>query len=203
MTEPNPVRRRRGRGARERILAAATELFTAQGINATGMDQLSTVAGVSKRTLYVHFPSKDELVQAYLQSLEDDLLPAPASPDRPAPGPREQLLAIFDGQPPDPSAPLRGCPFLNVSVEMPDPGHPAHRLAAEHKREFARRLTAIARQAGIPDPETLGEQLALLFDGAAARATALNSTHTGPCARSIAETLIDAAFARGGPVASP
>ncbi|MGW1723484.1 TetR/AcrR family transcriptional regulator [Streptomyces sp. NPDC002306] len=203
MTEPDPVRRRRGRGARERILAAAAELFTAQGINATGMDQLSTVAGVSKRTLYVHFPSKDELVQAYLRSLEGDLLPVLTPAGRPAPDPRERLLAIFDGQPPDPSAPLRGCPFLNVSVEMPDPDHPAHRLAAEYKREFARRLAAVARQAGIPGPETLGEQLALLFDGAAARGTALDSAHTGPCARSIAETLIDAALARRGPGTAP
>lgn len=80
VTEPSPVRRRRGRGARERILKAATQLFTAQGINATGMDQLSTVAEVSKRTLYTHFPSKDELVGAYLQSLVDDLLPNPRRP---------------------------------------------------------------------------------------------------------------------------
>ncbi|WP_308406950.1 helix-turn-helix domain-containing protein [Streptomyces sp. AC555_RSS877] len=69
MTESPPVRRRRGRGARERILKAATRLFTAQGTNATGMDQLSTAAEVSKRTLCTHFPSKDELVGAYLQSL--------------------------------------------------------------------------------------------------------------------------------------
>ncbi|MET8514276.1 TetR/AcrR family transcriptional regulator [Streptomyces sp. NPDC005077] len=202
MTETNPVRRRSGRGARERILKAATELFTAQGINATGMDQLSTVANVSKRTLYVHFPSKDELVRAYLQSLESDLLPAPAVPGRPMPGPREQLLAVFDREYPETTAPFRGCPFLNVSVEVPDPGHPAHQLAAAHKREFARRLTGIARQAGVLDPEALGEQLALLFDGAAARGTALNSSHTGPCARSIAELLVDAALADVGP-ASP
>ncbi|WP_371583287.1 TetR/AcrR family transcriptional regulator [Streptomyces sp. NBC_01314] len=194
MTESHPVRRRRGRGARERILKAATELFTAQGINATGMDQLSTVAEVSKRTLYTHFPSKDELVGAYLRPLVDDLLPVPPSPDRPAPSPREQLLAVFDWKLPETTAPFRGCPFLNVSVEVPDPGHSAHQLAAVYKREFARRLTEIARQAGAADPESLGEQLALLFDGAAARGTALNSSHPGACARSIAESLVDAAL---------
>lgn len=199
VTEPSPVRRRRGRGARERILKAATQLFTAQGINATGMDQLSTVAEVSKRTLYTHFPSKDELVGAYLQSLVDDLLPNPPSPAQPTPSPREQLLAVFDRKPPETTAPFRGCPFLNVSVEVPDPGHSAHQLAAEYKREFARRLTDIARQAGVADPETLGEQLALLFDGAAARGIALNSSHTRACARSIAESLVDAALADAGP----
>lgn len=192
------MRRRRGRGARERILKAATELFTAQGINATGMDQLSTVAEVSKRTLYTHFPSKDGLVGAYLQSLVDDLLPVPPSPS-PTRSPREQLLAVFDWELPKTAAPFRGCPFLNASVEVPDPGHSAHQLAAAYKREFARRLTDIARQAGAADPETLGEQLALLFDGAAARGTALNSSDTGACARSIAESLVDAALADVGP----
>ncbi|CAM5713985.1 TetR/AcrR family transcriptional regulator OS=Streptomyces alboniger OX=132473 GN=CP975_00690 PE=4 SV=1 [Streptomyces alboniger] len=202
MTETQPVRRRRGRGARERILKAATELFTAQGINATGMDQLSTVAEVSKRTLYTHFPSKDELVGAYLQSLVDPLLPVHPSPDRPTPNPREQLLAIFDRKSPETTAPFRGCPLLNVSVEVPDPAHSAHQLAAAYKREFARRLTDIARQAGAADPETLGEQLALLFDGAAARGTVLNSSHTAACARAVAESLVDAALADVGPASA-
>lgn len=202
VTETQPVRRRRGRGARERILKAATELFTAQGINATGMDQLSTVAEVSKRTLYTHFPSKDELIGAYLQSLVDPLLPVPPSLDRPTMNPREQLLAVFDRKPSESTAPFRGCPLLNVSVEVPDPGHSAHQLAAAYKREFARRLTDIARQAGAADPETLGEQLALLFDGAAARGTVLNSSHTAACARAIAESLVDAALADVGPASA-
>ncbi|MCX5336014.1 MULTISPECIES: TetR/AcrR family transcriptional regulator [unclassified Streptomyces] len=199
MIETQPVRRRRGRGARERILKAATELFIAQGINATGMDQLSTVAEVSKRTLYTHFPSKDELVGAYLESLVDALLPVLPSPTQPAPSPREQLLAIFDRKSAETTAPFRGCPFLNVSVEVPDPEHSAHRLAVAYKREFTHRLTNIARQAGAADPEKLGEQLSLLFDGAAARGTALNDTRTGACARSIAELLVDAALAEVGP----
>ncbi|MFD4601314.1 TetR/AcrR family transcriptional regulator [Streptomyces sp. NPDC058464] len=193
MDELHSARRRRG--ARERILKAATELFTAQGINATGMEQLSTAAAVSKRTLYAHFSSKDDLVVAYLSTLRGGLLPALPGSDQPSRSPREQLLAVFDWKPPQSVAPVRGCPFLNVSVEVPDPGRPAHQLVAAHKREFARRLSEIARQAGIAAPEVLGEQLALLYDGAAARGTVLNSRHTGACARSIAESLIDAALA--------
>ncbi|MFE2069610.1 TetR/AcrR family transcriptional regulator [Streptomyces sp. NPDC059467] len=199
MNEPTAVRRRQGRGARERILRAATELFTAQGINATGIEQLSTVAGVSKRTLYQHFRSKDELVVAYLRSLDDD--PEPVVPEQPtlaAASPREQLLAVFDWKATEIKAPFRGCPFLNVSVEVPDPGHPAHELAAAKKKRCARRLADIARQAGVADPETLGEQLALLFDGAAARGLALNNRHVMAYARSIAETLVDAALADAG-----
>lgn len=163
------------------------------------MDQLSTVAEVSKRTLYTHFPSKDELVEAYLQSLVDDLLPASPSSAQPTPSLREQLLGVFDWELPQTTAPFRGCPFLNVGVEVPDPGHSTHQLAAAYKREFARRLTDIARRAGAADPETLGEQLALLFDGAAARGTVLNSSDTGACARSIAESLVDAALADADP----
>ncbi|MFD7441716.1 TetR/AcrR family transcriptional regulator [Streptomyces sp. NPDC059909] len=195
MTEPSPVRRRRGRGARERILETATELFTAQGINATGMEQLTTTAGVSKRTLYLHFAGKDDLVHAYLQQLGDGLLPPEISPDLTASDARDQLLAVFEWSPKDPSVPLRGCPFLNASVEVPDPDHPVHRLAAAHKTEFARRLTGLARQAGARDPEALGEQLALVHDGAVARSTALNNADAGRCARALAVQLVDAATA--------
>ncbi|MFI6017544.1 TetR/AcrR family transcriptional regulator [Streptomyces sp. NPDC051287] len=86
--EPSPRRRRRGRGARERILKAATELFTAQGVNATGMDQLTSAGQVSKRTLYTHFAGKDDLVLAYLRELQDGLLPGAPSAGA---DPREQL----------------------------------------------------------------------------------------------------------------
>ncbi|MFD7439240.1 TetR/AcrR family transcriptional regulator [Streptomyces sp. NPDC059861] len=196
-TAPSPVRRR-GRGARERILKAATELFIAQGVNATGMEQLCTVANVSKRTLYSHFAGKDELVHAYLSGLEDDLLPVGAASAEAGHHPREQLLAVFDRRPEVSGRPLRGCPFLGAAVEIPDPEHPAHRLAAAYKSEFARRLADLARQAGARAPEELGEQLALLYDGAAARSTALNSTEPAAYARAIAVTLIDAAIATAG-----
>lgn len=194
MTEPTSTVRRRGRGARERILAAATELFTAQGINATGMEQLTSVAGVSKRTLYTHFESKDVLVHAYLLQLEDGLLPAIEE----GPDPRGQLMAVFDPGPQHLAAPIRGCPFLNAAVEVPDPAHPVHRLAAAYKTEFSRRLATLARRAGARDPEALGEQLAVLFDGAVARGTALNSGRPGESARSVAALLIDTAVGATG-----
>ncbi|MFJ6706654.1 MULTISPECIES: TetR/AcrR family transcriptional regulator [unclassified Streptomyces] len=86
--DPSPRRRRRGRGARERILKAATELFTAQGVNATGMDQLTSAGQVSKRTLYTHFGGKYDLVLAYLRELQDGLLPGAPSAGA---DPRDQL----------------------------------------------------------------------------------------------------------------
>lgn len=172
---------------REKILAAAAELFPRQGINATGMDQLTREAGVSKRTVYVQFATKDDLVTEYLRAQQH---PAPL----PAPSAREQLLSVFVSSSP-PGGPVRGCPFLNAAVEVPDPAHPAHVVVREEKLAFAARLADLARTAGARDPERLGEQLALLYDGAASRAVALDDAATAVTARTIAAALIDAALA--------
>ncbi|MFQ3555377.1 TetR/AcrR family transcriptional regulator [Streptomyces gramineus] len=190
--EPSPRRRRRGRGARERILKAATELFTAQGVNATGMDQLTSASRVSKRTLYAHFAGKDDLVLAYLRELRDGLLPGAPSDDA---DPREQLLAIFDEDWHTVDFPLRGCPYINAVVEVPAPDGPVQALAAAYKTEFARRLTALARQAGARDPGELGERLALLYDGAVARNMVFDNTEATSRARAVAAGLVDEALA--------
>src|SRR6202021_4241311 len=74
--EKGPQGRRRGRGARERILGASRQLFRDQGINRTGMDELCALAQVSKRTAYQHFAGKDELVTEYLRRFDPDVMPA-------------------------------------------------------------------------------------------------------------------------------
>ena len=182
--EKGPQGRRRGRGARERILSASQQLFRDQGINRTGMDQLCAVAQVSKRTAYQHFTSKDELVAEYLRRFDPDVMPGVF--DRTDLTPRERLLAIFDIH-----APL--CPFIAAAVEIPDPGHPARVYARDYKIGFAARLTDTAREAGAPDPEQLGEQLALLLDGASARSRVVNADAFAAAA-AIAVVLIDNAI---------
>ena len=182
-SEKGPRGQRRGRGARERILGASRDLFRDQGINRTWMDQLCAVAQVSKRTAYQHFSSKDELVAEYLRRFDPDVMAGVF--DRVDLTPRERLLAAFDMSP---SLPL--CPFIGAAVELHDPQHPAAQHAREHKLAVAERFTETARAAGAADPERLGEQLALLLDGASARTRVLDDD-CFPTAAAIATVLID------------
>lgn len=182
--EKGPQGLRRGRGARERILSASQQLFRDQGINGTGMDQLCAVAEVSKRTLYQHFTGKDELIAECLRRFDPDILPEVF--DRTDLTPRERLLAVFDIH-----SPL--CPFIAAAVEIQDPGHSARLYARDYKKAFAARLTEAAGEAGATDPEQLGEQLALLLDGASARGRVLN-TETFATAAAMATVLIDNAI---------
>src|ERR1700744_1146429 len=182
--EKGPQGVRRGRGARERILSASRQLFRDQGINCTGMDQLCAEAQVSKRTLYQHFSGKDELIAEHLRRFDPDVLPEVF--DRADLTPRERLLAAFDIH-----APL--CPFIAAAVEIHDPGHPARLRARDYKTAFAARLAETAREAGAANPEQLGEQLALLLDGASARNRVLN-TETFATAAAIAVVLINSAI---------
>ncbi len=186
MTElaKGPRGKRRGRGARERILNASQQLFREQGINSTGMDQLCAVAEVSKRTLYQHFPGKDELIAEHLRRFDPDILPEVF--ERTDLTPRERLLAPFEIRPPL-------CPFIAASVELSDPSHPARVYARDYKRALAARFAATAREAGAVEPEALGEQLALLLDGAAARSRVLDSS-SFPTAAAIAAVLVDTAL---------
>jgi len=186
MTEvkKGPQGLRRGRGARERILGASRQLFREQGINSTGVDQLCSVAQVSKRTLYQHFADKDELIAEHLRGFDPEVLPEVF--DGTDLTPRERLLAVFDIH-----SPL--CPFIAAAVEINDPEHPARVYARDYKTAFAARLTEAAREAGASDPEALGEQLALLLDGASARSRVLN-TETLATAAAIAAVLVENAL---------
>lgn len=182
--EKGPRGLRRGRGARKRILGASRQLFAEQGINCTGMDQLCAQAQVSKRTLYQHFSGKDELIAEHLRRFDPDLLPEVF--DRADLTPRERLLAAFEIR-----APL--CPFIAAAVEISDPDHPARVFARDYKNAFAARLAQTAREAGVEDAEQLGEQLALLMDGASARSRVLD-TETFATAAAVAAILIDDAI---------
>src|ERR1700691_2327209 len=171
--EKRPQGRRRGGGARERILGAAQQRFRDQGINRTGMDQPCAAAQVSKGTAYQHFTGKDELVAEYLRRVDPDVMPAVF--DRTDLTPRERLLAAVEGPATGTQDVTPLCPFIAAAVELPDPQHPATQYAREYKKAVAARLAETAREAGAANPEQLGEQLALLLDGASARTRVLST----------------------------
>lgn len=198
MTSPTEKEstRRGGRGARRRILAAAAQLFYFEGINATGVDLIAERASVSKRTLYQHFPSKTALVEEYLRQLrQQDGEGTGAAAQAPNSTPLAQLLALFEVEDAG-GGRMRGCPFHNAAVEaagvMPGVEHIVHL----HKRDYIDGLTELARAAGAAAPEMLGDQIALLYEGASGLSTSLNDSAPWAQARATAEMLIDQATNR-------
>ncbi|HWE58924.1 MAG TPA: helix-turn-helix domain-containing protein [Solirubrobacteraceae bacterium] len=155
-----------GRGARERILTAAAQLFMRQGFNATSINALRAAARVSKRTLYQHFESKDELIVAYLATYARRG-PTAAVLDREDLAPRTRLLELFTALG-DPQSTVPD-PLVAAAAEFPDPEHPVHRAAAEHAQRFSEHLASLARAAGVADPERTARRLVTLYDGACAR----------------------------------
>jgi AcrR family transcriptional regulator len=179
--------------ARDRLLAAADELFYAEGVHTVGIDRIIEHAGVAKASLYSTFGSKDELVRAYLegrhQARRERIL---AGLER-YPTPREKVLGIFDILAEVTALPtFRGCAFYNASAESS--GGPAHEVGARN-RAWTRSLFAdLAREAGARDPEALAAQLMILYDGTLVGARMDREAGTGATARAMAAALLDAAI---------
>lgn len=202
--------RRGGRGARERILRAAEQLFYAEGINTTGMERLTEVAQVSKRTFYQHFPSKNALVEEYLRRLDTQPVPRERVLRREDLPPRARLITLFcedpaggaagesGGEPDDRDGArrvrARGCPFHNAAVELAGTVPAVEKAVLDHKEGFTQLLIDTARAAGATDPTSLGRQLTVLFEGATALSTTLNDAAPMADARSVALVLLEAAL---------
>jgi len=180
-----------------RIAACAAELFHQQGITATGVETLSRAAGISKRTLYERFGSKDTLVVAAYQSLDLPVFKMfTEAVEARCADPRDQLVAFFAQLEPILGSPeFRGCPFTNAASELTDPTHPAHAVVRRHKRRLGKWLLARARAAGAADPERLARQLMLVFAGAQSQALLERSGRPARDALALATELVDAAVA--------
>ena len=179
--------------ARERLLAAADELFYREGVHTVGIDRVIERAGVAKASLYSAFGSKEELVLAYLQGRADRrrqrVLAAIAAHETP----RARILAVFDVMAARVAEPdFRGCAFVNASAEGP-PGDNRLRRACDDLRQWTARLfIGLARELGGPDPTGLGRQLMLLYDGALLGASMDRDARVVRQARAMAESLLDA-----------
>jgi AcrR family transcriptional regulator len=180
--------------AADRIRETARELFYRQGIRAVGVEQIVTEAGVTKPSLYRAFASKDELAAAYLRDYGRSFFERFHAAIAAHPGdPRAQVLAWIEGLAERAARPgYRGCGLTNAAVEYPDPSHPAHVAAAEHKRQFRDVLAEMARAMGARDPEALGDGLMLLMEGAYATAQLFGPSGPARNILAAAEALIDA-----------
>lgn len=181
--------------ARGHILETASELFYRDGIRATGVDTIIAAAGVSKKTFYYHFPSKDELVLAFIGRRDAawrEALPGRVAgrADQPA----VRILAIFDLlNERFLATDFRGCAFTNTIIETANREHPAHRAAQSHKDFFRDFVSALLEEAGIADPAPLAYQLMLLIDGALVTALREGTPQAAAMARRAAATLLGAA----------
>jgi len=168
---------------RERVLAAARELFYRYGIHVVGVDAIAEAAGTNKMTLYRHFGSKDELIAECMRQLAAEF---EASWERIAEAhagnPRGQLLAWlkhvgeFKLNTTD-----RGCAFVNAAVQLADQNHPARRVIEAHKMAIREKLVRLCREARLVEPELLADKVFLLLEGA--RVSIQSCGPRGPAAR--------------------
>lgn len=156
------------RSSRQQILDTAAALFFRDGFRAVGIDTIVAESGVAKMTLYRHFPSKDDLIVAYLtDSNEKFWVWFEESTISYAGQPRAQLLAFFEALETLVKSPqCYGCPFLNAVVDFPEPTHPGHDVAVKHKQAVRERFQELAQQAGLTTPHRLADHLLMLMDGA-------------------------------------
>jgi AcrR family transcriptional regulator len=185
--------------ARERLLAAANELFYNEGVHTVGIDRVIEQAGVAKASLYNTYGSKDELVRAYLEARHRSVAERITQAVDRHHTPRERLLAVFEGQAELFAQPgYRGCAFARASAES-HPGDLVEQATVAYRRWVRTLLTELAAQAGVPEPGALARQLHLLYDGSGQAARMDHDPVAAAAARAAAAVLLDAALAAGSP----
>ena len=162
---------------RDRLLAAAADLFYRHGIRAVGVEAIAEAAGTNKMTLYRHFASKDDLVAEYLRQSAKASEACWDRFEKAFPGDalaqlREWLKEMAAHVA---STDERGCPLANAAVELPEKGHPARRVIEEAKAAHRLRLVDLCSSAGLSEPDMLADELDLLLEGARVTAQSVGS----------------------------
>ncbi|WP_371596815.1 TetR/AcrR family transcriptional regulator [Streptomyces sp. NBC_00564] len=179
---------------RERLLDAAALLFYQEGVHA-GVEALCRAAGVSKRSMYQLFTSKDDVLAASLERAALTYWEA-LSPRNDGRAPRARILHVFEQLEALSGSPTyRGCPLVATAVELKDPEHPASAVARRFKDGLTNYFHEEALRAGVPDPKQLASQLTVVFDGSSVRAVVQAQPLQG-LAVTTAATLLDAAGLR-------
>ena len=171
----------------ERIIAAADRLFYQRGIRAVGVDTVAAEAGISKRSLYDTFPSKDALIAAYLRQRIQQLPTSELPPVAQVLGLFDQLHARFA------SGEFRGCPFVNAVAELAEDCQTARAIALDYKEQRRQHIASLLTEAGAPAPDVLASQITLLFEGAIATMLVRQDPAVAIQARDAAAVLMRAA----------
>jgi AcrR family transcriptional regulator len=191
---------------RDRILDAANHLFYGEGIRAVSVDAVAEKAGVTKRTLYYHFKSKDELITEYLVSRDQPNLAAFAAWHDGAEGTAaDKTVAMFRRLARNARHPKwKGCGFLRTVAELANmPGHPAVAVGAAHKKKFEAWLAATYAAAGASSPNALARGVALLMEGAFSAMLTHRDPAYAEAAGQTAHILVTKALGDGRRGASP
>ncbi|MEO8384313.1 MAG: helix-turn-helix domain-containing protein [Betaproteobacteria bacterium] len=181
--------------ARERLLAAAQELFYEEGINTVGIDRVIERAGVAKASLYDCFGSKEELIRSYLAARQETREARMRAELAKFKSPRERLLGVFDVM-----AKLlaesnyRGCAFVRASAEIRT-GSSVKTVCDEARAWLHSLFTGLAKEVGVAQPTRLAKQLVLLYDGASVSAQMDQNRGAAAAARAMAEVILEAAMA--------
>jgi AcrR family transcriptional regulator len=156
-----------GVSMRMRIVEAAAELFYAQGLRAVSAEKIIAQVGITKVTFYRHFPTKDDLIVAYLERRAGWERDAIAQVRQAADGVPDALRIIAEAIGAETCSPgFRGCPFINAAAEYADPGHPVRRAVDAHRRWFRQTIQDLLAEINVPDPGEAADQLVMLRDGA-------------------------------------
>ena len=179
---------------KEKLFGTAARLFYQNGYRAVGVDTIAAESGIGKMTLYRHYPSKDDLIVAFLRQSDEDFWGYFEQSTKQATTARGKLLAFFAALGDYATSPgCYGCPFINVATEFPQPDYPGHKIAWEHKERVRARFRQLAEDAEAPKPDALANALLLLMDGAYMAARMYGASPDNPAAgvAEAARRLID------------
>ncbi|SFF00896.1 DNA-binding transcriptional regulator, AcrR family [Blastococcus tunisiensis] len=153
--------------ARDRLLRSASATFYAEGIRGVGVDRIVAEAGVTRATFYRHFPSKDDLVVAYLRGIDEAIRARVGQVPEQRAAAAGLVRALAGGIGDELcTAGFRGCPFINAAAEFAEPESPVHRAVVDHRAWLGGTVARAFAVAGRPDPDEAARRFVMLRDGA-------------------------------------
>ena len=180
---------------KDKVFQTAARMFYQHGYRAIGVDTLAAESGISKMTLYRHYPTKDDLIVAYLKDSNDLFWSNFEQITKDAPNASEKILSFFEGLQDYVQSPsCYGCPFLNVATEYPETDYLGHQVAIEHKQSVRTRFRQLAKEAGAKQLDILADQLFLLMDGAYMASRMFGAKNPAAHLAEAAQVLVDSAL---------